>query len=329
MYMYIAIVTSYNPTWDLPHNNIDLATSSKHYNFTVDFLLSKTIIIIYNIFNTCTASRACKRSTGNYDDSLKKRDVERPIISENILSVNHGSAPIPFDWNIHGSNIRQRRQTRCGNDDVQRILFVLDSSGSVKSHNFDKMKEAIAKLVPLFCKQIETALINFSSDIRLEYCFNCFENTFDGRARAQAAIRGAEYLGDCTNTGATAKCICDTVLSSSCGISTTECLDVIFITDGKSNDPNLKVCDEIKCLHNQVGISTYAIGIGGYDQSELECIAHNTDDFGMFEYETFQEFEDSINKVIQLVSNATSGGNLNSCSARDRSFSPTGSPFSG
>ena len=207
---------------------------------------------------------------------------------------------------------------------------MLDSSGSIGHSNFNDMKAALAKLVPLFCKQIETALISFSSIIRLEYCFNCFKNTFDGRALAQEAINATEYFGHMTYTGATARCICDDILTSSCGInnpSSIDCLDVVFITDGQSNDRNRRVCDEIRCLHNQVGISTHAIGIGGYDQNELDCIAHNTDEFGMFEYETFQEFKDSIDEVVELVTNATLGGNWYSCANRDRSFSPTGSPF--
>ena len=245
-------------------------------------------------------------------------------------TVRDANAPISFDWNIHGSHIRQRRQARCNDNDTQYVLFVLDSSGSVTSHNFTDMKNAVAKLVPLFCRKIKTALINFSTDIKLEYCFNCFKNTVNGRAAAQQAIKDAEYLGQCTNTGATAKCICDDILSSSCGISTTKCLDVVFITDGKSNDPNRKVCNEIKCLHNQVGINTYAIGIGGYDHNELECIANNTDDFGMFEYETFQEFKESIDEVIELITNVgLNENNWNSCSARDRSLSPTGGLLTG
>ena len=248
--------------------------------------------------------------------------------SRSVLSDN--SAPISFDWNIHGSHFRQRRQTRCSDDDTQYVLFVLDSSGSISQSDFTKMKEAVAKLVPLFCKNIKTALINFSSDIRLEYCFDCFTNSVHGRAAASRSIQEAEYLGDCTNTGATVKCICENILGSSCGISSTpDCLDVIFITDGHSNDPNLKVCDEIRCLHDRAGINTYAIGIGGYDPNELDCIENSSDDFGMFEYDTFQEFRESIDNVLALVTDATLGGDFHSCASRDRSFSPTGSPYAG
>ena len=241
----------------------------------------------------------------------------------NIMSS--AGDPIPFDWNIHGSHFRYRRQTRCSNDDTQHVLFVLDSSGSVGKKNFKDMKNAVATLVPLFCRKIKTALISFSSDINLEYCFNCFNNSGFGRGAAAEKIRNATYLGGCTHTGATAKCICNDILNTSCGIETTECLDVVIITDGHSNDPNRQLCQEIECLHKKVGITTYAIGIGGNtNRNELECIAHNTDDFGRFEYKTFKQFNDSINEVHELVKNPQTNNYWNACSRRNITLSPIG-----
>ena len=230
------------------------------------------------------ASRACKRSTDEYHGINNEKHVERLITSSSGNALSDSNTPISFNWNIHGSHFRQRRRTQCRDDDPQHVLFILDSSGSISPSNFKEMKEAVAKLVPLFCRKIETALINFSSDIRLEYCFDCYRNTILGRFAASEAIKEAQPLGQCTNTGATAKCVCENILDRSCGISSTpSCLDVILITDGRSNDPRLKVCDEIRCLHNKSGINTYAIGIGRYNLRELECIDNTSDDFGMFD----------------------------------------------
>ena len=37
---------------------------------------------------------------------------------------------------------------------------------------------------------------------------------------------------------------------------------MVFITDGKSNDQDLKICEGIKCLQDPLdGINSYAIGI--------------------------------------------------------------------
>ena len=88
--------------------------------------------------------------------------------------MSDSSAPVSFNWGLYGSHFRQRRQM------MTLILFILDSSGNISRNEFSQMKEAVAKLVPLFCKKIKTALINFSSDIQLEYCFDCFKNTIFG-----------------------------------------------------------------------------------------------------------------------------------------------------
>ena len=165
------------------------------------------------------------------------------------------------------------------------------------------MKNAIATIVPLFCSQIKVALVSFSTKIKLEFCFNCYKDTLYGRWAAMEAINNIEYMSQLTYTGATAKCICDNILQESCGISTTpDCLDVIFITDGKSNDRNLEVCEEVKCLHSKTGVSTFALGIKGYDKDEIKCITKASDDSQIFEYETFQDFKQSIEELVGLIS---------------------------
>ena len=208
------------------------------------------------------------------------------------------SKPIPFDWIEHGSRFRQRRQAQCNNR-VQNVLFVLDTSGSIGPSQFNRVKNALAKLTPLFCKKVQFALITFSSTVNLEFCFDCFQNTYSGRQDVQSAIRSAPYRGGWTRTAGTARCICEDLIHRSCGIDPTlspACLDVVFITDGKSNDPTLDVCQEVRCLHNRYGVNTYAIGISSgsglptYDQAELECIDHYSDAISAFNYESFSEF---------------------------------------
>ena len=53
--------------------------------------------------------------------------------------------PIPFE---HGPHWRQRRQTQCEDNSVQNVLFVLDTSGSIGTTQFNRMKNATAKLTP-------------------------------------------------------------------------------------------------------------------------------------------------------------------------------------
>ena len=157
------------------------------------------------------------------------------------------------------------------------------------------MTAAIAKLVPLFCKDIRVAVMTFSSAFRLEFCFNCY-----GRGELTNAIKVINYRGGGTYTAGASKCACDELLTPQCGLECdAKCIDVVYITDGHSNDPGLEVCEEVKCLHNHVkGINVHSIGIRGYDEAELNCIENSSDSTSVFKYNSFSDFTQAIDEVI-------------------------------
>ena len=255
--------------------------------------------------------------------STKKQERPVKIIDENILP--HDIDPIPFDRHEHGRRLRSRRSA-CGDSDEQYVLFVLDTSGSIGGKTFKNMTHAIGLLPSLFCKQVKFAVITFSTYINLEFCFNCFDNTRQGRQEVTDAINDIAFLSGKTNTGATAKCICDKVLRPTCGIDKLHCLDVVFITDGKSNDRKLEICEEIKCLHDPLdGINTYAIGIksrsgSSYDKTELDCITNFSSLTSVFEFASFTDFQESI---YNIASQLAFSSNDAACYKVD-GFSPTG-----
>ena len=223
---------------------------------------------------------------------------------------NEGSI-IQFSYDEHAHRFRRQiSPENCGSDDVQHVLFVLDSSGSIGSTSYGRMKKAIAKLTPLFCKKVKFSLMTFSSRLNLEFCFDCFENNIFGRNAAASAIKAASYQAGSTYTGEAARCVCEELLSTDCGItSNPSCLDVVFITDGRSNG-GLQVCNEIRCLHRKRGVNTYAIGINGFNQAELNCIADGSDRLSAFEFPSFNEFESAIDDVLLRLFNQ---GNPQSC----------------
>ena len=109
-------------------------------------------------------------------------------------------------------------------------------------------------------------------------------------------------------------------------------MDVVFITDGKSNDPSLDVCEEVRCLHNRLGVNVYAIGINSgsgfqptYNVRELECIDHFSDLISAFQFQSFNEFENSITNITLRLLNALPSS-PESCVGRNAALSPTGAP---
>ena len=99
-----------------------------------------------------------------------------------------------------------------------------------------------------------------------EFCFDCYGNTRDGRAAIANAILSINYNRNYgiqyTHTAGAIDCVCDVLLTESCGLDpAANCIDVVFITDGLSNDPNRDVCTESRppnmlCLHNRFGVNT-------------------------------------------------------------------------
>lgn len=161
---------------------------------------------------------------------------------------------------------------RCKQDDVQYILILLDTSGSIGTKNFSRITEAIGNITAFFCKPIQVAMMTFNQHFHLEFCFDCYENDRLGRNSLSRAIKNISHREGQTYTAAAARCACMEVLNETCGLpDDAECIDIIMITDGRSNDPFLQICEEVKCLH-QRGMNTYVIATGDHNNDEIECI---------------------------------------------------------
>ena len=220
------------------------------------------------------------------------------------------------------SHIRHPRQS---NKCLHRsILFALDTSGSIGRESFTRMTKAVSHLVTLFCVPTQFAVMTFSTLLRLEFCFNCFDNSLPGRRAAGQAISNAKYRGRLTHTGEAARCVCNELLDRyKCGLWTDSCIDVVFITDGYSNGA-LEVCREVQCLHNHRyrSINTYAIGINNYNEREIKCLTkYSSTEEVAFGFESFEEFFGYLNNVTARLKEPVNIGKYN-CLNRDRSLNP-------
>ena len=152
--------------------------------------------------------------------------------------------------------------------------------------------------------------MTFSGTFHVEFCFDCYSNTCAGRFAAANAMMNIRYRGGSTRTGGATKCACNFLLSQSCGLPTSSnCISVVYITDGRSNGPH-DVCDEVKCLHSRIGVKTFAIGIGNYDPAELDCITNISNGgadsifSNQYEYQDIDDFVDDLNTVEQRLLNS-------------------------
>ena len=230
----------------------------------------------------------------------------------------HLNAPLPFEWKQH--HHRFRRQQQCSRDDVQHVLFLLDTSGSISDDSFKRMKEAVGNLTFHFCRQVQIAVMTFNHEFNIEFCFNCYDNTCRERIEARAAIHRIAQRNGWTHTGGATACACNVLLRQECGLPpTASCISVVYITDGRSNDPTRKVCEEVKCLHNRAGVETFAIGIDDdIDQDELNCIGDFSRINSVFNFASFAEFESAVKGIderfkISLITTPTSGQSQYRC----------------
>lgn len=234
--------------------------------------------------------------------------------------------PIPFDVLKHGHRYRRDNHRECS--ESQHILFVLDTSGSIGFSNFRKMTNALSCLVPLFCNPIEVAVITFDDEYFMEFCFNCFSSTCEGRKAASDAIAAIPYhYPGLTYTGGVVRCVNNLLTNRQmCDFSIddedTHCLDVVFITDGRSNG-HIDVCHEIKIsrLHREKKIAVHAIGIGpNVNQNEINCLKKNDTNnlIKNLHFSSFEEFTTTLNEVVSFLKNDTfngdgNGGHLYTC----------------
>ena len=251
-----------------------------------------------------------------------REEMKRPLPKRRRSTAEPQTLPVdPTPFNIIEHGARYKRQANCqlGPDDFRYILFVLDTSGSVGTTDFNTVTTLLSQLTPLFCYPIKIAVMTFDHEYFVEFCFGEYDNTGRGRAAVGEAIGNILYIREgqgpgtrWTHTAGAAQCVCNYMLSATCGLPVSAgCIDVVFITDGHSNDPSRNICEEIPCLHTRRGVNTFAIGIGGARLQELKCMVDpnlGLDDYHVFDFLSFNEFANELEKIISLLLNAPTTG---------------------
>ena len=166
--------------------------------------------------------------------------------------------------------------------------------------------------------------MTFDHEYYVEFCFDEYDTSIQqGLKDVGNAIKSTPYIRPhwgpgtrWTHTAGAAKCVCNYMLSPTCGVRPdAACMDVIFFTDGRANDPHLDICNEISCLHNRRGVYTFAMGVGNHDEIRTECYAEDYTDIGyhVFNFTNITMLEEQFNLVIKRL---LTGGfnNLYSCS---------------
>ncbi|XP_075127409.1 collagen alpha-4(VI) chain-like [Leptodactylus fuscus] len=151
------------------------------------------------------------------------------------------------------------------------VLFLIDSSGSIKPSDFRKMKEFMASFVKqadIGPNKVQFGLIQYSSKTKVEFPLNRYEQ----KDELQVAISGIQQIKQRTMTGAALQ---DALpyFSAVNGGRPNEKQYLIIVTDGASDDEVSQPAAEIR----KRGVNIYAIGVLNANNSQLLEIAGQQD----------------------------------------------------
>ena len=157
------------------------------------------------------------------------------------------------------------------------LIFVLDSSGSVGSSNFQNVRNFVSNLVSqleIGPDNTQVGLINFASSPRIEFHLNTHQDS----SSLLRAIASIPYTSGGTNTAAPLT----TLLSAFSTVNGARPLQegiprvAIVVTDGHSNSRTATITAANNLHANNIIV--YAVGVGsGIDTVELNAIASDPD----------------------------------------------------
>nr|XP_039269778.1 collagen alpha-5(VI) chain-like isoform X2 [Styela clava] len=210
------------------------------------------------------------------------------------------------------------------------VMFVLDGSGSVEGH-FDKVKDWVKNVTKLLKYQMRIGLIQigivqyshwYSDGRRQKHIITEVElgkySLYKDFAKAVNKIKIHKYT---TYTGrALQKVKSDFTASERFGSSKNAQL-MFLMTDGKSNDGEL-IKPNADALRN-LGITTYAVGVGQADKNELRKIAGVRE--RVYSVDSFDELGSLVSDLQENILNfVLEGGGSSSTADYNFEFAQTG-----
>ena len=190
-------------------------------------------------------------------------DFESELNRHKLVKIQELDPRIPvetFHIDDEEHHLRHRRES----ESSRYFLFILDSSGSISEEVFTAKKEVLATITKGLCGHIKVAMITYSTDVNLEFCFDCY----DSREDIANAILRAPYHRASTRTHKAMKCVYEQLLDPTlCDLPELAQLDVITLTDGHHNGQcSMTLDDAVGLLAARENTTLLCIGYGDIDE---------------------------------------------------------------
>ncbi|XP_017319585.1 matrilin-3b isoform X1 [Ictalurus punctatus] len=179
------------------------------------------------------------------------------------------------------------------------LVFVIDSSRSVRPAEFEKVKVFLSDLVDTLDVGVDATrvgLVNYASTVNIEFLLKTYAN----KADLKRAFSRVEPLSTGTMTGLAIKTAMEHTFTEESGARTANKnipKVAIIVTDGRPQD---KV-EEVSASARALGIEIYAVGVDRADMKSLQAMASQPLDDHVFYVETYGVIEKLTSKFRETL----------------------------
>uniref|UniRef100_A0A8B9JKX4 Matrilin 3b n=1 Tax=Astyanax mexicanus TaxID=7994 RepID=A0A8B9JKX4_ASTMX len=191
------------------------------------------------------------------------------------------------------------------------LIFIIDSSRSVRPAEFEKVKVFLADMVDsLDIGQDATrvGLVNYASTVSIEFRLK----TYNNKAQVKQAFSRIDPLSTGTMTGLAIKTAMEQAFTEESGArpqSKNIAKVAIIVTDGRPQD---KV-EDVSAAARAAGIEIYAVGVDRADMTSLRLMASQPLDDHVFYVETYGVIEKLTSKFRETLCEARSDVSEDAC----------------
>ncbi|KAJ7337990.1 hypothetical protein JRQ81_010516 [Phrynocephalus forsythii] len=204
------------------------------------------------------------------------------------------------DRHIPGALRSQRNdaplfEKNCNNKQLD-LVFIIDSSRSVRPYDFEKVKEfilTILQFLDIGPDVTRVGLIQYASTVKNEFSLKTYRRKQD----MERAVKRMMYLATGTMTGLAIQYAVNIAFSETEGarpLSQNVPRVIMIVTDGRPQDP---VADIAAKARNS-GILIFAIGVGRVDMNTLKSIGSEPYEDHVFLVANFSQIE-TLTSVFQ------------------------------
>ncbi|KFP07525.1 Matrilin-2, partial [Calypte anna] len=169
------------------------------------------------------------------------------------------------------------------------LVFIIDSSRSVRSYDFEKVKEfilTILQFLDISPDATRVGLIQYGSTVKQEFSLKTFRRKQD----IERAVKRMMHLASGTMTGLAIQYAVNIAFSESEGarpLKQNVPRIIMIVTDGRPQDP----VAEIAAKARNSGILIFAIGVGRVDMNTLKSIGSEPHQEHVFLVANFSQIE--------------------------------------